>query len=138
MDGDHIAVLGARGRRRTGLATAGGGAGQLARVPEVSDTADGHQGEDHDEGDDPAARAAPGLLTALGAVLGELQPVDDVFGVAVGLLDEGELVGGVVAVTARFPLRGDFRAPGAPPGPRSGVPGGRPGPFPAGPVCCGM
>lgn len=102
VDDEDVPLLGARGRRgaRTGL-----GAGQLPGVPEVADAAGHDQGEDHDQGDDPAACAALGLLAALGAVLGELQPVDDVLGVAVRLLDEGELLGAVLPF-GRLGVRG--------------------------------
>ncbi|GAA3234777.1 hypothetical protein GCM10020256_52090 [Streptomyces thermocoprophilus] len=96
MDDDHVTLLRAGRGGGAGVVAGVGQAGEFPGVPEVADAADGDQGEDDEEGDDAAAGAAAGLLAALGAVLGELQPVDDVLGVLVGLLDEGELSGVVL------------------------------------------
>ena len=76
--------------------------GQLARVPEVADAAGERPGPATTTS--ATTRLRPrrlGLLAALGAALGELQPVDDVLGVLVGLLDEGELLGAVVGLPRR-------------------------------------
>lgn len=127
VDHDHVTLLGGgrgpgaragvRGRRQTG---------QLPGVPEVAHPADGDQRQDHDQGDEPAAGAPFGLLAALGAVLGEVQPVDDVLGVAVGLLHERELLGVVLllaltggsgGVLAALGVRRIVTRAGAEPGP---------------------
>lgn len=98
MDGDHVALL-RPGCCRAGLLLPGAvEERQLARVPEVADATDDEEGEDDEERDHAVAAAAAGLLAALGAALGELEPVDDVFGVVVRLVDEGELLGAVVRV----------------------------------------
>src|SRR5690606_6098754 len=104
VDDDHVPLLRPGRRGGAGTGAGAGQAGQLPGVPEVADAAGDDQGEHHGEGDDAAAGPAPGLLAALGAVLGELQPVDDVLGVAVRLLDEGELLGAVLrsAAVLRF------------------------------------
>lgn len=96
VDDDHVALLRSGGGRGVLLLPGAVEERQLARVPEVADAADGEEGEDDDQGDHPVAAAAAGLLAALGPALGELEPVDDVLGVLVRLVDERELLGAVV------------------------------------------
>lgn len=97
VDDDHVTLLGGGGGRGTGVGVRGRRqGGQFPGVPEVAHSADREHRQDHDEGDQAAAGAALGLLAALGAVLGEVQPVDDVLGVAVRLFHERELPGVVL------------------------------------------
>jgi hypothetical protein len=91
VDHDHVPHLGAGGGLLLGAVKAGNG-GQPVGGPQEGAAAE--DGEDQGEDEQPAAYAAAalGLLAALGAALGELQPVDDVGGFLVALLDEGELL----------------------------------------------
>jgi hypothetical protein len=68
-----------------------------AGFPQVAAGAEGEQRDDHQQPDDPVAGAALAFVTAFGARLAELEPVDDLFGLLVGLVDERELRVGVAS-----------------------------------------